>query len=90
MTQTPFELAQEQAEKGLLKVPTVSTGDSNVDYFGYQLSVHKMNLKLMSLGMTTASKLKDFKDYYGLKGRSEKDVLPQFMVIFDKYYERFK
>ena len=83
---TKFEQAQEDVKNGKLKTPSVSSGAKNIDYFGYQLSVHKMNLSLMTKGLQSRGiKLKDLKDYYGLKGRTAKDCLPQFLEIFDKY-----
>lgn len=85
---TKFEQAQEAVKNGKLTTPSVSVGAKEVDYFGYQLAVHKYNLSIMASGMSCkGTKLKDLKDYYGLKGRTAKDCLPQFIEIFDKYKE---
>ena len=57
-----------------------------MDYFGYQLAVHKYNLGIMAMGMTCRGiKFTDIKKYYGLKGRSAKDCLPQFLEVFESY-----
>jgi hypothetical protein len=87
---TQFEQAQQQVKDGTLQTPSVSTADGNIDYFGYQLAVHKFNLGIMSKGMTCRGiKLGDLKRYYGLKGRTAADVLPQFMLIFNEYKLKF-
>jgi len=83
---TQFEQALQQVKAGQLKTPTVSTSTGNVDYFGYQLAVHHFNLKIMARGMTCRGvKLRDLKDYYGLKGRTAADVLPQFEMMLEGY-----
>jgi hypothetical protein len=83
---TQFEQAQQQAKDGTLRTPSVSTSTGNIDYFGYQLSVHKFNLSIMSKGMTCKGvKLKDLKTYYGLKGRTAADCLPQLEQIIKNY-----
>ena len=88
---TPFEQAVLQVEAGELKTPTVSTGKGNVDYFGYQLAVHKFNLSIMANGMTCRGvKLKDLKHYYGLKGRSASECLRQFIHLMDQYQVRYQ
>ena len=85
---TNFEKAYKDAQEGKSKVPTVSSirddGESKIiDYFNYQLAIHKFNLGLMTKGLKSRGvKLKDLKDYYGLKGRSAKDCYPHFLVIF--------
>ena len=91
---TPFELAQKQVAEGLLKTPSVSMGTDNgsksVDYFGYQLSVHHFNMKLMARGMKFRGiKFTDIKAYYGLKGRSASDCLAQFEQIMNDYKAKF-
>lgn len=85
---TQFEQVQQQVKDGTLITPSVSTANGNVDYFGYQLAVHKYNLSLMAKGIQSRGiKLKDLKAYYGLKGRTAEDCLPQFLRIFDEYKE---
>jgi hypothetical protein len=83
---TQFEQALQQVREGKLQTPSVSNGGKTIDYFGYQLSVHHFNLKIMSKGMTFEGiKFSDLKRYYGLKGCSAKDCLPQFEEILAKY-----
>lgn len=85
--QTPFEIAQGQAKAGTLKTPIVGTAQGKIDYFRYQLIVHKFQLSLASKGMipTRGWKLKPIKEYYGLKGRTAKNCLPQFIEIMENY-----
>ena len=83
---TPFEQAVAQAQTGELQTPTVSTSEGNIPYFKYQLAVHKYNLSLMSKGiMSRGVKLKDLKWYYGLKGKTASDCLPQFIELMNRY-----
>jgi hypothetical protein len=83
---TQFEQALEQAKLGQLRTPKVSSANGNIDYFGYQLAVHKFNLGIMASGMTCRGiKFTDIKTYYGLKGRSAKECLPQFIELFENY-----
>lgn len=85
-TQTPFQIAQQQVKEGTLKTPSVSYGSKNIDYFGYQISVHKFNLSIMASGMSCRGiKLKDLKHYYGLKGKTASDCLVQFNQIIEEY-----
>lgn len=88
---TKFQQALQQVEANELQTPQVSYGGKKVDYFGYQLSVHHFNLKIMSKGMLCRGvRLKDLKDYYGLKGRTAADVLPQFELIIEEYKKKFQ
>jgi len=83
---TQFEQALQAAQEGTLNTPTVSTSNGNVNYFGYQLAVHHFNLKLMAKGLSCRGvKLKDLKQYYGLKGKSATDCLTQFEAIVANY-----
>ena len=85
-TKTPFEQAIEKIQSGELKTPSVSTSKGSIDYIHYQLAVHKYQLSLLSKGIHSRGiKLKDFKNYYGLTGRTASDCLPQFLQIFDTY-----
>jgi hypothetical protein len=87
---TPFEQALQQAQAGELKTPSVSTANGNIDYFGYQLAVHKFNLSLMAKGMQCRGvKLRDLKQYYGLKGRTAADCLPQFLMMVEGYKDKY-
>jgi len=83
---TPFEQALQQVQAGELKTPSVSTANGNIDYFGYQLAVHKMNLSLMAKGIGSRGiTFTQIKTYYGLKGRTAKDCLPQLVRMVDEY-----
>ena len=88
---TNFELAQQQVAEGTLQTPSVSMGNKRINYFGYQLAVHKYNLGIMAVGMSCRGvKLKDLKHYYGLKGRTAKDCLGQFEKIQAEYLAKFE
>lgn len=83
---TQFEEAVKKVFTEQLKTPNVSANGRPVPYFKYQLSVHHFNMKLMAKGMTFKGiKFSDIKRYYGLKGRSAKDCLPQFEEVMNKY-----
>jgi hypothetical protein len=83
---TPFEQAVESVKKGELKAPSVMYGNGTLDYFQYQLSIHYMNLKGMAIGLQFRGiKFTQLKKYYGLKGRSAKDCLPELEKIKNEY-----
>lgn len=83
---TQFEQALQQVKEQQLQTPKVMAEGREIDYFGYQLSVHHFNLKLMAKGMTFRNiKFSDIKRYYGLKGRTASDCLPQFEAILNNY-----
>jgi hypothetical protein len=83
---TNFEQAVAQAKEGKLKTPSVSYGGEKMDYFGYQLASHKFTLNVLSSGLKMRGvKLKDIKDYYGLKGKTAKECLEQFNIIQENY-----
>ena len=83
---TQFEQAQQQVREGKLQTPSVSNGGKQIDYFGHQLATHRFNLKIMASGMPFRQiKFSDIKRYYGLKGCSAKDCLPQFEQILADY-----
>ena len=85
-TKTPFQQAVEQARAGQLRTPEVIMEKGKIDYFNYQLAVHKFNLSLMAKGiMSRGVKLSDLKKYYGLKGKTASDCLPQFLKLMDEY-----
>ena len=84
--ETQFNTAVLKAKAGQLQTPSVHYGGSQIDYFGYQLANHIRSLKILSAGMKmNGLKLKDLKDYYGLKGKSAKDCLPQLEEIYQNY-----
>ena len=82
---TPFEQAHQDWVDGKLQVPDVYVGDGQLNYFLYQIAVHKYHLKLMSVGLKTNVRLKDIRDYYGLKGRSGKDAYQSFIELIKSY-----
>jgi hypothetical protein len=83
---TPFQQALISASEGKLKTPTVSTASGNVNYFGYQLAVHKYNLSIMAAGMQCRGiTFTQIKKYYGLKGRTAKDCLGQMDQLISTY-----
>lgn len=82
---TPFEQAHKDWVDGKLQTPKVYYADSELNPFLYQIAVHKYHLKLMSFGMRTNVKLKVIKQYYGLKGRTAKDVYNSFIELIKSY-----
>jgi len=88
---TPFQQALQGAINGTLKTPEVSMGENRIDYFGYQLAVHKFNLSLMAKGMKFKNiTFTQIKKYYGLKGRTAFECLPQFIQLMDNYKAALK
>jgi hypothetical protein len=85
---TRFEEAVQKVMSGELKAPNVVANGRQVPYFRFQLATHHFNLKLMARGMCFKGiKFTDIKNYYGLKGRSAKDCLPQFEELMNKYFK---
>lgn len=83
---TLFEIAQEKVKNKELTTPSVSIDSKPIDYFGYQLATHKFNLSLMANGLKFRGvKFTDIKNYYGLKGKSAKDCLPELEKIIVDY-----
>jgi hypothetical protein len=83
---TQFEQALQDVKDGKITTPSVNVGAKPIDYFKYQLSVHKFNLSLMARGMSCRGiKFTDIKRYYGLKGRSAKAALPEFVELMEKH-----
>jgi hypothetical protein len=85
--QTPFEIAIQQVANGELKAPSVSYGSKSINYFGYQLAVHKFELSLSASGMIPRRgwKLKPLKEYYGFKGKSAKECKAEIIALMEKY-----
>ena len=83
---TPFEKAVQAVKDGKITPPSVTVGTNPAPYFRYQLAVHSFNLKIMAGGMKFRSiTLSEIKKYYGLKGRSAKDVLRQYEELKEKF-----
>jgi len=88
---TQFQQALIAASEGKLQTPTVSSSNGNIDYFGYQLAVHKYNLGLMALGMKCRGiTFTQIKKYYGFKGRTAKECLPQMEQLLINYKQLLK
>ena len=78
---TPFQQAVLGVQNGTTKTPSVNYGTKEINYFAYQISVHHYHLKLMAVGIGNKQvKLKELKNYYGLKGKTAKDVLTDFEI----------
>jgi len=83
---TQFQQAQQAAKEGKLQVPTVSTSTGNINYFGYQISVHLYNLRIMSLGMKCRGiTFTQIKKYYGLKGKSAKECAVELQALVEDF-----
>ena len=83
---TKFQQAVQDAKDGKITPPSICYGGRPIDYFGYQLAVHKFDLNILAVGMKKKGvKLKDLKEYYGLTGKTAKDCVPQLKEIMDKY-----
>jgi hypothetical protein len=83
---TQFEQALAAAKAGQLQTPSVNYEGQQLNFFSYQLAVHRYSLRILATGMKMGSvKLKDIKEYYGLKGKTAKDCMPQFEAIFTAY-----
>ena len=85
---TQFQQSMLATEEGSQRVPKVIYEGREIPYAGYQLAVHIYALKIMALGMkmrgVTFSQIKKF---YGLKGKSAKDCIPQLEQIQNTYRE---
>ena len=88
---TPFEAAIKAHYDGNMKVPSVTMEGRDIPFFKYQLAVVKYQRGSMSAGVLVRGvKLKDIKLYYGLKGRTAKDVKVGFMEIYNHYLPELK
>jgi hypothetical protein len=83
---TPFQRALQQLQEGTLQAPSVSLGGEPIDYIGYQMATHKYFLSLMSIGVKPrGAKLSDIREYYGLKSRTPKAALQEFLSLMADY-----
>ncbi len=88
---TPFEKAVESAKNGKLKVPNVTTGDSSIDAFYFQLTYHVHYLKMRNLGLTVKGfNVPNVKKYYGLKSKLIVDCVKELTTIKDNYAATLK
>ena len=88
---TPFETVLVKLEIGIVKAPIVSFEGKNVNPVIYQLASTKFQLSIASKGMIPHRgwRLKDTKNFYGLKGRTAEDCLKDFMEnIFNVYMDK--
>jgi hypothetical protein len=83
---TQFQQTLLATENGTMQVPTVHTEGGTIPFAGYQLATHAYALKIMAAGMkmrgVTFSQIKKF---YGLRGKSAKDCLPQLQQMQEMY-----
>ena len=88
---TQFQQTMLATENGTMQVPTVSTSTGTIPFAGYQLATHVYSLKIMALGMKMRGvTFSQIKKYYGLKGRTAKECVPQLEKIMNFYKERSK
>jgi hypothetical protein len=72
-----------------MQVPTVSTSEGSIPFAGYQLAVHVYALRIMALGMKMRGvTFTQIKKYYGLRGKSAKECVPELQKIQKIYSER--
>jgi len=84
---TPFQQSMLATEDGSQRVPTVYTENGGtIPFAGYQLATHVYALKIMALGMKMRGvTFTQIKKYYGLKGKSAKDCLPELQQMQEMY-----
>ena len=83
---THFEKAVQEYKAGKLKTPNVMMEGKQLDPFKFQLANHRFAFRILMSGMKMKNvRLKDLKEYYGLKGRTAKDCFPQFDAIYASY-----
>ena len=88
---TQFQQSMLATENGTMQVPTVSTSTGTIPFAGYQLATHVYSLKIMALGMKMRGvTFTQIKKYYGLKGKTAKECIPQLEEIMNFYKERSK
>ena len=87
---TQFQQSMLATENGTMQVPTVHTeGGSTIPFAGYQLATHVYALKIMGMGMKMRGvTFTQIKKYYGLRGKSAKECLPELQKIQKIYSER--
>ena len=83
---TQFQQTMIATENGSQQVPKVIFEGQEIPFAGYQLAAHIYALKIMGLGMKMRGiTFTQIKKYYGLKGRSAKECLPELQAIQEKY-----
>lgn len=90
---TQFEETLEKIKNKTFIPPIITYESKNenkiVDPIYYQLVSHKFVLNLMSRGIKCKTKLKDIKDYYGLKSRTAKGCLEELRIITQNYKKEY-
>ena len=83
---TQFQQSMLATENGTMQVPTVHTEGGKIPFAGYQLATHIYALKIMALGMKMRGvTFTQIKKFYGLKGKSAKDCIPQLQQMQEMY-----
>jgi hypothetical protein len=83
---TQFQQSMLATEEGSQRVPTVIFEGKEIPYAGYQLAVHIYALKIMALGMKMRGvTFTQIKKFYGLRGRTAKECLPQLQQMQEMY-----
>jgi hypothetical protein len=86
---TQFEQVVQAVQKGELKAPKVSMGNSEIEYFHYQLTNSLFAFKIFAGGMKMrGTKFTDLKKYYGLKARTAKDAVPEFEKFMNDFLNK--
>jgi hypothetical protein len=81
-----FDQVQEKAKAGEIRLPKVIFEGKDISFIKYQLAVHKFNLGIMAAGMSCRGiTFTQIKKYYGLKGKTAKECLPQLAEIVEHY-----
>jgi hypothetical protein len=81
-----FDQVQQKAKAGEIQLPKVNFEGKDISFIKYQLAVHKYNLSLMACGIQSRGiTFTQIKKYYGLKGRTAKDCLPQLTALVEYY-----
>jgi hypothetical protein len=83
---TPYQKALAAVQNGTANPPKVYYGTKQIDFLSYQFAAHKFALSVMANGMKLRGmKLSQLKNYYGIQGRTAKDVMEKFIPIMDEY-----
>lgn len=83
---TKFESTIQQIESGTLQPPKVIMQHGEVNYIWYQINVHLYYLKIMASGLKVRNvRLKDIREYYGIKGRTAKELSDALFCLQQQY-----
>ncbi len=87
---TPFQQQIEDFDNCKKQPPSVNYQGKDIPFVFYQVNVHYMQIKLMAQGIHFRGiQLKDFKSFYGLKGRTIKqckEELEEISKTVNQYY----